>query len=169
MGRLPRIIAVAAVSVLSACVTVSTRSTGAETVADLQAEDRYKAVYAEQMSKVRDAHLLLAPSETNPGVCNAGGDKQACIEADAKVIAAMEEMAQALEPLDVPPRFEAADELLREAIEMDIEALELRTQALIESDDDKFQEHKDLLSEAIPLFQQAYEAFPEDNRPQPPP
>ena len=112
---------------------------------------------------------MLAPSGTDPGVCNAGGNKQACIEADTKVIAALEEVMEALEPLDVPPRYVTGDRLLKEAIEIDIEALELRNEALTETDDEAFQEHKDLLVDAIHLFGEAYEAFPADNRPQPPP
>lgn len=68
-----------------------------------------------------------------------------------------------------PPRYVGADAMLKRAIVKDIEALELRNQAIAESNDAAFQEHKIVLEEALELFQQAYKMFPEDNRPQPPP
>ena len=154
---------------LSACFTVSTRSTGAETVDDLQAEDTYKAVYGGKRSEVRQTTLLFAPSGTEPGVCDLGGNKQACGDADVQMIAALEELAQALEPLEVPPRYARGDELLKKAIETNIEALELRNKALAELDNEAFRQHKDVLTDAIRLYREAYEAFPPDNRPEPPP
>lgn len=148
---------------------VSLRTTGADTVEDLQAEDRYKAIYAEEMTKVRVDNQLFEPTTSNPGVCNAGGSQQGCYEADAKVIQDLQATLNALEATPVPPRHADADKLLREAIAEDIRGLELRNQAIAESDDAAWKEHKVVLEKALAIFQQAYQAFPEDNRPQPPP
>lgn len=148
---------------------VSLRTTGAHTVEDLQAEDRYKAIYAEQMTKVRADIQLLAPTASNPGVCNVGGSQQGCYDVDAKLIQDLQAMLIALEATPVPPRYADADKLLREAIAEDIRGLELRNQAIAEKDDAAWKEHKVVLERALAIFQQAYQAFPEGNRPQPPP
>lgn len=105
---------------ISGCASVSLRTTGADTVADLQAEDAYKATYAEQMAKVKVANQLLAPTASNPGVCNVGGSQQGCYDADIKVIEALQAMLSAVEATPVPPRFVDADALLRKAIAEDI-------------------------------------------------
>ena len=44
---------------IGGCASVSLRTTGADTVADLQAEDAYKATYAAQMATVKVANQLL--------------------------------------------------------------------------------------------------------------
>jgi hypothetical protein len=69
----------------------------------------------------------------------------------------------------VPPRYVEADGLLREAIAEDIRGLELRNKAIAEHDDAAWTEHKVVLDMAIAGFQEAYLAFPADNRPQPSP
>ena len=147
----------------------NTRTTRAETVEDLQAEDRYKDVYGEHMTRVRQDFQLLAPTESTPGACNAGGTKQGCYEADLKIISSLQDMFTALADTQVPPRYESADALLKEAIEMNIRALELRNQGIAQNDDAAFQKHKVVLKAAFELYAEAYAAFPRDNRPQPPP
>ena len=154
---------------VSGCAGVSLRTTGADTTADLQSEDAHKATYAVQMARVKEANQLLAPTGSNPGVCNAGGSQQGCYDADVNVIGVLQAMLSVLESTPVPPRFADADALLREAITEDIGGLGLRNKALSEQDDAAWTEHKGVLDNAIALFGQAYQAFPEDNRPQPPP
>lgn len=149
--------------------TFYTRTTGAETVEDLQAEDRYKAVYAEHMDRLRQDFKLLAPTATSPGVCNIGGTKQGCYDADVKIISSLQEMLEALEETQVPPRYEPADALLKEALDLNIRALELRNQGIAQNDDAAFQEHREVMEEALAQWAEAYAAFPTDNPPQPPP
>jgi hypothetical protein len=158
-----------AVCLLAVAGCVSVRTTGADTVRDLQAEEGYKAVYAEQMAIVRAASQLLAPTGSNPGVCNAGGSQQDCYDADLKLIEGLQAMAGALQATPVPPRYVAADRLLKEAIAEDIKGLELRNQAIAQQDDAAWTEHKTVLEAALAMYQKAYQAFPEDNRPQPAP
>lgn len=55
------------------------------------------------MSQFQKDLQLLAPSESNPGVCNAGGTKQGCYDADLKLIGDLKAMLSALEAIDVPP------------------------------------------------------------------
>lgn len=148
---------------------VSERTTGAGTVDDLQAEEHYKAAYADQIAKVHADGELLAPSGSNPGVCNAGGSKQGCYDADAKLIQDLQALLTTLELTPIPPRYAAADKLLKVAIAEDIRGLQLRNQAIAENDDAAWKEHKLVLDKAVADFGLAYQAFPSDNRPQPPP
>jgi hypothetical protein len=78
-------------------------------------------------------------------------------------------MLEALEANPVPPRFVDGDKLLKEALAENIRGLQLRNQAIAENDDAAWKEHKVVLQEALTAFQRAYDAFPADNRPQPPP
>jgi hypothetical protein len=148
---------------------VSVRTTGAANAQDLQAEDGYKAIYAGQMTKVRADNLPFEATATSPGVCNKGGSRQGCFDADAKVIQDLQGMIEALGATAVPPRYSDADKLLRGAIADDIRALELRNKAIAENDDAAWAEHQGVLAKALTSFQQAYQAFPADNRPQPQP
>jgi hypothetical protein len=65
---------------------VSVRTTGAASIQDMQAEDAYKAVYAEQMTRVRTDNVAFQPTSSSPGVCNKGGSQQGCFDADAVMI-----------------------------------------------------------------------------------
>ena len=153
--------------VIGGCVSI--RTTGAGSVEDLVAEDRYKAVYANQIARVHAALQLFAPSANNPGVCNAGGNKQGCIDADVALMHEFQVLFDSLTRAPVPPRFAEADKLLREAIAENIRGLELRNTALATGDEAAWDEHSVVLKEAAAMILQAHEAFPQDNRPQPPP
>jgi hypothetical protein len=156
-----------AVLALGGCVT--TRTTGAATVDDLRAEDQYKQVYARQMANVQAGNALLAANGANPGVCNAGGTKQGCYDADTVIIADLQALKAALESTAVPPRYVDADRMFRAAIDRDIEGLQLRNQAIAMNDDALWKQHGPVLGAALAAFQAAYGTFPEDNRPLPPP
>ena len=144
-------------------------SVGVTTLEQHQAETRYKAIYAEHTTRIHQAlQELFAPTANNPGVCNVGGDKQGCYDADLKAIADFQAMLLALKAVPVPDRYVEGDRLLRNAITEDIRALELRNQAIAQSDDAVWAEHQTALNQAVELYRQAYEAFPADNRPEPP-
>ena len=153
--------------VIGGCVSI--RTTGADTVTDVVAETQYNAVYGERMSTVRADQVAFAASGSNPGVCNAGGRKQGCYDADVMVLKDLQAMLDALGATPVPPRYVAADARLREAITEDIRALGLRNKAIAENDQAAWTEHKTVLEHGLALFQEAYQAFPADNRPQPEP
>jgi hypothetical protein len=153
--------------VVGGCVSV--RITGASSTQDLQAEERYKAVYAEQMTRVRTDNVPFAPTSSNPGVCNKGGSQQGCYDADTVMIQDLNETLTALAATAVPPRYADADRQLRESIAEDIRGLELRNKAIAERDDAAWAEHKIILAGALAAIQRAYQAFPADNRPVPPP
>lgn len=151
------------------CISFSTKTTGAATIEDLQAEENYKAVYAMQMANVQAQMALFAPSGSNPGVCNVGGTKQGCYDADANAIEAFRGLISALEAIRVPPRFVEADRLLREAFAENIRGLQLRNEAIANNDNAAWIEHKTVLESAQAAILKAYAAFPADNPPMPPP
>jgi hypothetical protein len=150
----------------SACVQVTPFVRSDE---DERAEAQYQKVYAEHMQGVRQAFELFQPSGSNPGVCNSGGDKQGCYDADVIAIERFEEMLLALEANPVPPRYRDGDRLLREAIRDVSRGLELRNEAIAEDDQAKWEEHERVIKESMPRLLAAWEAFPVDNRPHPPP
>jgi hypothetical protein len=147
---------------------VSVRTTGAASSQDVQAEDRYKAVYAAQMTKVQTDLLLFQPT-TTPGVCNKGGSQQGCFDADALLIQDFKATLDALAATAVPPRYVEANRLLKDAIAEDIRGLELRNSAIAEHDNAAWTEHKIAVDKATAVFREAYLDFPADNRPLPSP
>ena len=153
--------------VVAGCLSV--RTTGASSVEDLQAEDAYNATYAKHITKLHADSVILQPTTTTPGVCNRGGTKQGCFDADAVLIRDLRETLDALAAAKIPPRYIEADGLLRQAISEDIRGLELRNKAIAENDDAAWTEHKIVLDHAIADLSKAHLAFPADNRPAPAP
>lgn len=150
---------------LGGCVTFGVKTTGAASVEDLAAEDAYLALYMDHMTRVAAVVEAFAPSGSNPGPCNKGGDAQDCVQADAQAIATMGAMLDSLKAANVPPRFVEADRLLKEALAKNIQGLDLRNQALAAGDDDLWARHGPLIEEAGAMWKAAYGAFPGDHRP----
>jgi hypothetical protein len=164
--------ALAVIALLAAgcgSISIGLRTFGAATVEDLQAEENYKSVYAEQIGRLHSDIVAFAASGSNPGVCNVGGSASDCFAADAKAIDVMRALIGALQAITVPPRFAEADRLLRAAFAQQIEGLELRNQALTYRDDALWTKHATVLQAATTALQRAYAAFPVDNRPVPAP
>jgi hypothetical protein len=153
--------------VAGGCVTI--RATGADSAEDFAKEESYKATYATQMSELEGAVQAFAPNGSNPGVCNIGGTKQGCFDADKRAIQVMQRMLAAFEAQAVPPRYIEGDRLFRGALAENVQGLELRNKGIAEGDDAAFAEHKIVLERAVADFKTAYAAFPADNRPLPPP
>ena len=153
--------------VIAGCAGV--RPGGSAIAQDSQGERSYKAIYAEHMTRVRSDNLLFAPTSSSPGVCNKGGSQQGCFDADAVLIQDLQAMQRALDAIPVPARYSEANKFLRDALAQDIRGLELRNQAIAQHDDAAWTEHKAVLDKALASFQQAYQAFPPDNRPEPAP
>ena len=152
-------------AILAACVTVGVHTTGAASIEDLNAENDYVAVYMEHMTVFGRDMQLFAASGVNPGVCNKGGVKQGCYDAETKVISDLNGMLSALVATTVPPRFVEADRLLRDAIARNVEGLEMRNQAIANDDNVAWQQHASLLEQAQAGWTAAYGAFPADHRP----
>jgi hypothetical protein len=150
---------------LAGCVSMRVETTGAASIEDLSHENAYIAVYTEQMTNLGAGFAAFRPSEANPGVCNKGGDKQGCFDADVALVGDLAAMLRALNSTVVPPRFRDADRLLREAIDKDLSGVQLRNQAIATNDDEAWHRHAVLLDQAIASWKAAYAAFPADHRP----
>lgn len=111
----------------------------------------------------------LMAAGSSPGVCNAGGVKQGCYDVDTRLIEDLKSILASLEAVPTPPRYVNADALLTQGLNENIKALELRNQAIAQNDQAAWDQHTKLLKSAIDHLQQAYEAYPSDNRPNPPP
>lgn len=156
---------------VSGCTSVgfSTVTFGAASVDDLKAEFDYKNVYSAGMVRLSEDLQPFHPSGSSPGVCNAGGVAAACIAADRKASADMGALVTALESVKVPPRFVVPDRLLRSSLAQEIQGLGLRDQALETGSDELWQQQAAVLKAATSALQDAYNAFPADNRPVPAP
>jgi hypothetical protein len=163
-GRLVVGAAIAALA-LAGCLRVSTTVSGAASVEDLAAENAYIAIYMQHMTQVASDLQVFAATGNNPGVCNIGGTKQGCYDADARVIGDFEAMRAALEGAKVPPRFVDADQKLRDVLAKNINGLDLRNQGIATSSDALWQQGQQLLKEVEGDWAAAYAAFPADNRP----
>ena len=150
---------------LAGCLRVSTTVSGAASVEDLAAENAYIALYMQHMTHVASDLQVFAASGNNPGVCNKGGTKQGCYDADARVIADFTAMQSALAGAKVPPRFVDADQKLRDALATNIKGLDLRNQGIATSSDALWQQGQQLLAGVEADWTSAYAAFPADNRP----
>ena len=150
---------------LAGCATISIHTTGAGSVDDLNAENAYVAVYMDHMTVLSHDLLAFAASGSDPGVCNKGGTKQGCYDADAKVIADLNAMLNALAAGAILPRFAEADRLLRDAITKNVQGLDLRNRAIANNDNNAWQQHGPLLEQAQAGWTAAYAAFPTDNKP----
>jgi hypothetical protein len=158
-------LAIVLLATLAGCVTVGVHTTGAASVEDLKAENDYIAVYMDRMTALSHDFQLFVASGSNPGVCNKGGTKQGCYDADAKVVIGLNAMLGGLSATTVPPRFVEADRLLRDAIGKNVQGLELRNRAIAKTDDNAWQQSGPLLEQAQTSWKAAYAAFPSDHRP----
>ena len=150
---------------IAGCFRISTTVNGAASVEDLAAENAYIAIYMQHMTQVASDLQAFAASGNNPGVCNIGGTKQGCYDADARVIADFTAMQSALAAAKVPPRFVDADQKLRDALAKNIKGLDLRNQGIATSSDALWQQGQQLLAGVEADWTAAYAAFPADNRP----
>ena len=149
--------------------SVTFRTSGAASVADLQAEEAYKSTYSEVFGQLEADMQGFLASGSNPGPCNVGGSRQACYDLDARIIADTRAVIGALSAIPIPPRYLQPDGLLKAALQQSIEGLDLRNQAIAKNDDALWQRHLTVLQAAQQAINQAYAAFPEDNRPVPAP
>ncbi len=150
---------------LSSCTF---KMTGADSVDEFQAEEAYLARYQGLATSVLETFQAFAPRQGSPGVCNIGGTKQECYEADLATIKALDEMHAGMSVIAVPPRFVRGHDLLLQALQINRDGLDSRN-ATIASGDPKasLAPSNQLLKEALDLYSQSYLAYPADNKPSP--
>jgi hypothetical protein len=142
--------------------------TGANSVAEFAAEQKYDAVYSHDAAKIQVDSQPYNATSTSPGVCNKGGTAQACYETDQKLIGDFRLMMTDLGRLTPPPRFKQADSDLRAGLQLSIDGIGLRDQAIASNDPNaSFAASNQQLQEALTALHLANKEFPADNAPQP--
>ena len=142
--------------------------TGANSVADFTAEQNYNNVYARDVAAVNLDGAPYTGTTMKPGVCSAGGTKQGCYDTDQKVIRDVRAMLTDLGRLTVPPRFKQGDLDLRAGLQLNIDALTLRDQAIGSNDPNtSLGPANQKGQQALDLLHKASSEFPADNAPQP--
>ena len=157
-------LAVIASALFSSCsVTVSASSD------NLVKEQQYDTKWNARWTAVaRDSEPLKA-TPTSPGVCNAGGSKQGCYDADVKLIADYKALANGLSGSTVPSEFAQANATVHRGLAAAVRGLTERD-ALIASQNENgtFAQSNQSLEEAETLFKNSIGEFQGPNRPQSP-
>ena len=163
-------VALVALSALAVNVLhITAKVTNASTAADFVNEQRYNDVYQRDLTTIQTAAVPFAATATTPGVCGKGGTKQGCFDTGEKVIVDLRAMLTDLSRVSVPPRYLKADADLRKGLQLDIDALTLRDQAIATKDPNaSFDASNQKGQQADALLHQAYGEFPADNAPKPP-
>jgi len=131
-------------------------------------EAAYRALYQKDAAAVKADSAPFSASSTAPGVCGKGGTRQACVATGEKVLVDLRKMQADLRAAPVPPRYVAADGLLKQALQAEVDGLTLRDQALTSTDPTASIEPGNAkLAQAAGLFRKADQAFPADARPTP--
>lgn len=144
------------------------QTSGADSVTQLQLEQRYRAAYARDVNRIRLDSVPFAASPGNAGVCNAGGSKQGCFDTDARVVGDMQALLTDLAAAPTPTRYRAADADLREGLTAVIDGFNLRNKAIASGDPNAtFAASNTKLQVGLELLRKAESEFPSDARPMP--
>lgn len=132
-------------------------------------DGHYRALWKKDwQSAIADAKPWN-PSVGSAGACNKGGTLQACFDTDAAVIPDLKRLLQDLQGAAVPSEFSQANDTLRRAIQTDMQALQMRNDAIKTNNDAEFSAAVDEVTGAGRLFQTGYTQFPNFDRPTPAP
>jgi hypothetical protein len=132
------------------------------------AESNYRVVYQKDAAVVKTDSAAFLPAGKNPGACNKGSTKQACVAAGEKMLGDLKKLQADLKPVPVPPRYGDGDKLLKQAVQAQIDGLTMRDQALSSTDPTASVDPANAkLAAANDLFKRADQAFPADARPTP--
>jgi hypothetical protein len=142
--------------------------TGANSVAEFAAEQNYNTVYARDVAAINTDGAPYTGTSTTPGVCSTGGTKQGCYDTDQKVIRDVRAMLADLGRLAVPPRFKQGDSDLRAGLQLNVDAITLRDQAIASNvAGASLGPANQKGQQALDLLHKASTEFPADNAPQP--
>lgn len=144
------------------------QTSGADSLSQLQLEQRYRAVYARDVNRIRLDSVPFAASPGNAGVCNAGGSKQGCFDTDARVAGDMQALLTDLAAVPTPTRYRAADADLREGLAAFIDGFNLRNKTIASGDPNAtFAASNARLQTGLDFLRKSEREFPADARPTP--
>jgi hypothetical protein len=90
----------------------------------------YRAAWKHWWDGIQRDEKPYRATATSPGVCNVGGNKQACAATDARVAGSLRGLRTALRSVHVPGPYRRATNLTLLAISQDLRALNLRIRSL---------------------------------------
>jgi hypothetical protein len=136
---------------------------------NLVKEQQYDVRWNTGWTNVARDSKPLQTTSTSPGVCNAGGSKQGCYDADAKLIADYTALAKALSGSIVPSEFVKANDTVHQGIAADIRGLTERdTLIATQNANGTFEQSNQSLEQAQSLFKSSIGEFKGPNRPENP-
>ena len=161
-----------------AIVAIASGGCGASVSVDggiISNDGPYKAAWERGWETVTRDAAPYRPTATSPGVCNAGGVKAECYEADSRTVADLRELAMTLRHVQTPSEYRHANVQTLAGVAGIVQGLELRMSSLGPGDyrlnqrEVWFHQSKPRLLQAHDLLQRAYASFPQWDRPMPAP
>jgi hypothetical protein len=133
-------------------------------------EERYLSIWERDWAIIEKHAQPLLPTESSPGVCNRGGSKALCHDTAQVLLKDFERLSNDLRGSWIPDVYRTPTQAIQEAISRHMEALRLRIVSLeAPGDQAAWQRANQIFRESHALFVSAYELFPLDRRPTPPP
>jgi hypothetical protein len=125
-----------AVAVLVACVEGCSVSVVSSSDNLLQ-EAKYDALWSADWTRIAIDYRPMQATASSPGVCNIGGSKQGCYDADLRTISGFRRLASDLSGAAVvPPEFARANTTLHRGIADYIQGLSERDEAIASQNPD---------------------------------
>jgi hypothetical protein len=129
----------------------------------------YLKLWQRDWSRVAADEKPLLASPSSPGVCNEGGDVQACYAASQLIVNDFRVLSTDLGGSIVPSAYLKANSTLQSAVAAAVSALTVREQAIRQNDNQLWMQSNTEISKAESQFQIAYSQFPSYARPLPAP
>ena len=123
-------------------------------------EQQYDASWNAGWSDIAMDSKPLQATTTSPGVCNDGGSRQGCYDADTKLISDLDTLAKKLRGSLVPSEFARANSTILEGIAADIRGLKERDTLIWTRDEQgTFAQSNQSLKHAQSLFNSSIGEF----------
>lgn len=126
-------------------------------------------MWSQGWSQVNRDEAPFQGTPDSPGVCDVGGNKQACIETDRIVSKDLQQLVQNLTTTVIPREFASATDAITRGLRLAIQGLNDRDLGISGDDTNLFRQGQDELARAISLIGQGYSQFPGYDRPDPTP
>ena len=133
------------------------------------AETRYLQTWKRDWEPIIAHSQPLRPTGSSPGVCNAGGSQRLCHDTSGVVLGDYQKLGQDLRGAWIPVSLRSANGQVQQALGQVIQGLGLRISAIENNDDAAWQQANDVLRMAEAAMVRAYEGYPANLKPLPPP
>ena len=90
----------------------------------------YRAIWKQSWEQIQRDETPYLATPTSPGACNAGSTKQACVDADQRIVTDLRRLRVSLRTVRVPGPYGRATTLILLALSQDLRGLTLRMRSL---------------------------------------